>query len=478
MRGREAGAFWWMKAVVLIVDDEPAARYGMKRALESEGYAIIEAGDLDQAQQAVETRAPNVVLLDVRLASESGLDYLPVLASRESAPTVIIVTAHGSERMAVQAIKLGAYDYLAKPFDVEELRLLVGNALEAQVLRSENQRLRKELASTGTFGQLVGSAPSMKRVYSLIEKVAQTDVSVLITGESGTGKEVVAREIHARSRNASGPFVTLNCAAMPEELIESELFGHEKGAFTGAAGKRIGKFEAANKGTLFLDEIGDMSPSTQAKVLRVIEDKNFQRLGSNQTISSDVRIVSATNKLLESEVEKGGFREDLYYRLCVVKISLPPLRERKSDIPALAHSFCTRFSLAYRKQALSLSSDVLRVLLDYDWPGNVRQLRNCLERAVVLSENKEITLEALPQEILSMKKRAARSDGEPSGITVSDSLDFKSAKREFEKRYIERTLEQSSGNVTRAAARLGMHRQSLQHKIKELGLSKRFVSDD
>jgi len=352
-----------MKPVVLIVDDEPAARYGMKRALETEGYSIAEADSLESAERAVETRSPNVVLLDVRLASESGLDFLPRLTSRESPPLGIIVTAHGSERMAVQAIKLGAYDYLAKPFDVDELRLQVRNAIEAQMLRSENQRLRRKLTSAGSYGELIGSDPTMKSVYSLIEKVAQTDVSVLITGESGTGKEVVAREIHSRSRNASGPFVALNCAAMPEELIESELFGHEKGAFTGAAAKRIGKFEAANKGTLFLDEIGDMSLSTQAKVLRVIEEKQFQRLGSNETVSSDVRIISATNKPLEREIEQGTFREDLYYRLCVVRIGLPPLRDRVSDIPAIAQAFCERFSMAYRKEPLTISSEAARALV-------------------------------------------------------------------------------------------------------------------
>jgi len=315
-------------------------------------------------------------------------------------------------------------------------------------------------------------------VYSLIEKVAPSDVNVLLTGESGTGKEMVAREIHSRSRNPSGPFVSVNCAAMPGELIESELFGHEKGAFTGAAGRRVGKFEAANGGTLFLDEIGDMSLSTQAKVLRAIEEKTFQRLGSNDTLSTDARIVSATNKPLESEVESARFREDLYYRLCVVRVNLPPLRERKSDIPALVHAFCARFSLAYKNKPMKISKEVLKVLLEYNWPGNARQLRNCIERAVVLTDNEEITIEALPEEILSDQRRRPASAKPSEGITVSQTLDFRSAKREFERQYVEYSLEQAGGNVTRAAAALGMHRQSLQHKLKELGLSKRFVLDD
>ncbi|HYP26876.1 MAG TPA: sigma-54 dependent transcriptional regulator [Blastocatellia bacterium] len=465
-----------MKSTVLIVDDEPAARYGMRRALEKEGHRIFEADSIGNAEQMVETHDPGVVLLDVKLASESGLDYLPKLVSRRDAPLVIIVTAHGSERLAVEAIKLGAYDYLAKPFDVEELRILIRNATEAHRLRSENELLRNELTGTESFGQLIGSSPAMKRLFSLIEKVALTDASVLITGESGTGKEMVAREIHARSRVSSGPFVAINCAAMPEELIESELFGHEKGAFTGAGGRRVGKFEAADKGTLFLDEIGDMSLSTQAKVLRVLDEKKFQRLGSNETISTDARIISATNKDLEKMVENQQFREDLFYRLCVIRVLLPPLRERKDDIPSLAHAFGDRYSLAYRGNRMKLERSALKALLDYDWPGNVRQLRNYMERAVILSEGEEVTLDSLPE--LSASKEPENKEtpeGDEGDISVPSSLSFKDAKKEFERKYVERCLEKASGNITQAAAILGMHRQSLQHKIKELGLTKKFV---
>jgi DNA-binding NtrC family response regulator len=467
-----------MESLVLIIDDEPAARYGMKRALEKEGYAIAEADSVRSAEQLLENAAPSAVLLDVKLASESGLDYLPSLASRKEAPMVIIVTAHGSERLAIDAIRKGAYDYLAKPFDVDELRILVRNAVQAFHLRSENERLRNELAGTNTFGQLIGSSQAMTRVYSMIEKVAQTEVSVLITGESGTGKDVVAREIHARSRNKTGPFVALNCAAMPEDLIESELFGHERGAFTGASGKRIGKFEAADKGTLFLDEIGDMSLSTQAKVLRVLEDKKFQRLGSNETLSSDVRIISATNKDLKNEVEQNKFREDLYYRLCVVNINLPPLRQRKSDIPALIQAFCNRYSLAYKGEPLRISKPALKAMLEYNWPGNVRELRNLIERAVVLSDTDEITLDVLPEDMLSNELIEKDLEQDLNNSTISASLNYKEAKKEFERKYIERCLDQTSGNITQAAALLGMHRQSLQHKIKELGLAKKFIVND
>ena len=467
-----------MGSVVLIFDDEVAARYGIRRALEKEHHTILEADGVSTADELIEQRSPAVVLLDVKLESESGIDYLPRLAARPRAPVVIMITAHGSERLAVEAIKKGAYDYLAKPFDVDELRVVVRNAAEVYRLRGENSRLRSVLAGTTTFGELIGSTPAMKRVYSLIEKVGPTDVNLLITGESGTGKEVVAREIHRHGRAKTGPFVALNCAAMPEELIESELFGHEKGAFTGAAGKRVGKFELANQGTLFLDEIGDMSASTQAKVLRIIEDKQFQRLGSNETISSNVRIIAATNKDLQKEVEYQRFREDLYYRLCVVSIYLPPLRERKSDIPALVHSFCDRFGSAYGRGPVHASPAALKAIVAYDWPGNIRQLRNCIERAIVLEESDEITVEILPKEIAlkEMQSRALSSDSD--GICIPFSFDFKDAKREFEKKYIERCLEQNSGNVTRAASMLGMHRQSLQHKIKELGLTKKFVITD
>jgi DNA-binding NtrC family response regulator len=464
-----------MAATILIIDDEAAARYGMRRALEKEGYRIHEAETVSGANEILHSEPISVVLLDVRLAAESGLDYLPTVVSSVNAPSVIIVTAHGSERVAVEAIKKGAFDYLSKPFDVEELRIQVRNAVASHLLRTENERLRKVIAGGDSLGRLIGSSPAMRRIFSLIERVAQTEVNVLITGESGTGKEEVAREIHARSRVSSGPFIAMNCAAMPLELIESELFGHEKGAFTGAAGKRIGKFEAANNGSLFLDEIGDMGLETQAKVLRVIEDKRFQRLGSNETISSNARLISATNKQLDKLVEQGKFRKDLYYRLCVVQIELPPLRERKTDIPALVESFVQRYSLAYRSVPLTMSSDVLKALLEYDWPGNIRHLKNTIERAVVLAENERITLDVLPQEILGKPLKSKNFEPSSDSVAVAVEEDFKQAKKEFERKYIEKCLERSAGNITRAAAMLGIHRQSLQQKIKELGLTKRFT---
>lgn len=465
-----------MNPKVLIVDDEYSARYGMKRALEKEGYTILEAENISSADKMVEAEKPGVVLLDVKLASESGLEYLPELVAKAFAPLVIIVTAHGSERMAVESIQKGAYNYLAKPFDLDELRIVVQNAVETSALRQENKKLKNRLAGIETFGQLIGSSPAMKRIYSLIEKVAPTNVSVLITGESGTGKELVANEIHSRSSERKGPFVAINCAAMPEQLIESELFGHEKGAFTGAGNRRVGKFESADKGTLFLDEIGDMSLITQAKVLRVLEDRKFQRLGSNDTLSTDVRIISATNKDLEKEVEQNTFRADLYFRLAVVSLELPPLRERKEDIAFLSQSFCSNFSMLYRRNVNAISTQALNVMLEYDWPGNIRQLKNCIERSVVLAEEEEITLKDLPKEILAKISKNKESEVSSSDTAELLSMEFQEAKKAFERLYIERCLDQTSGNITQAAALLNMHRQSLQHKIKELGLTKKFIS--
>jgi DNA-binding NtrC family response regulator len=465
-----------MSATVLIVDDEAAARYGIRRALEKEGYSLLEADSIDEAETRLRVNTPEVVILDVKLATESGLDYLPKLVTRNAAPAVIIVTAHGSERTAVEAIKKGAFDYLSKPFEIDELRVTVRNACQSRALKIENERLRIELTGSESFGELIGSSPLMKRVYSMIEKVAQTGVNVLITGESGTGKELVAREVHNRSLVRNGPFVAVNCAAMPTELIESELFGHEKGAFTGATLKRVGKFEAANGGTLFLDEVGDMSLATQAKVLRVLEDKSFQRLGSNTLLKSDARIISATNKNLEEESVAGRFREDLFYRLCVVRLELPPLRERSSDVLQLCETFCRRFSAAYGLAPLRLSKEAARILLSHTWPGNVRELRNCIERAAVLSEGGEITVENLPEGLLgkSLPKEELQKAGNAIEIDFTD--DFKAARREFERQYIEKCLALTGGNITRAASMLGMHRQSLQHKLRELGLQKRFTT--
>jgi DNA-binding NtrC family response regulator len=466
-----------MNRRVLIVDDEVAARYGMRRALEREGYTIDEAASTDEARKRVAAAPPGLMLLDVNLPGQNGLDYLRELAAMPSPPLVVIITAHGNERMAVDAIKGGAHDYLSKPFEVDELRLVVKNALETAALRQENRALRNRLAGASGFGSMLGKSERMHRVFDTIEKVAETDVTVLIRGDSGTGKELVAREIHNRSAHRSGEFIAMNCAAMPTELIESELFGHEKGSFTGAAAQRKGKFEAADGGTIFLDEIGDMSVTTQAKVLRVLEERRLERLGGNASIPVNVRVVSATHKNLEVEIAEGRFRQDLYYRLRVVTIELPPLRERREDIPVLANDMLERYASLYGLRCREIDPEAMRLLVQYDWPGNVRELRNAIERSVVLASSEQLLVEDLPPEIADRATARLEPVGDASSLVMPFVSDFKEARKEFERTYIERRLMETGGNVTRAAELLDMHRQSLQHKLRELGIKKRYTVD-
>jgi DNA-binding NtrC family response regulator len=473
---------------ILIVDDEEAARYGISRALKS--YSVAEAASVDEARRAIAASRPDLILLDINLPGASGLDYLREIAATEDSPPVVMITAHGSERTAVEAIKAGAYDYLAKPFEVDDLRLVVKNALEAAGLRRENERLRAELKAARGVGDLLGTSDAMRRIYDLINKVAATDVTVLICGESGTGKELVARAIHERSgHRRDGAFIAMNCAALPSELIESELFGHEKGAFTGAAGQRKGKFELASGGTIFLDEIGDMSPNTQAKLLRVLEERKVERLGGTHSIPVDVRVISATNRDLTAAITTEKFRADLYYRLRVVQIDLPPLRERREDIPLLAENFLQAYANKYQLKCCEISAEAMKRLVAYDWPGNVRELRNAIERSAVLADGKSLRAEDLPEEIsanpatqkpadLFQRANPSTSEQATDVLNVPYLADFREARREFERAYIERVLNETGGNVTRAAERVGMHRQSLQQKLKDLGLTRRYVMSD
>ncbi len=464
---------------LLIVDDEEAARYGMRRALESFGCEIAEAESAESARALTSDSKFDLLLLDVNLPGISGLDFLKELQSDPSdSPLVIIITAHGSERVAVQAVKSGAYDYLSKPFELDDLRLVVKNAFETIQLRRENRSLRRRIEiEASQRGALLGNSAAMQNVRAMIEKVADTDATVLVRGESGTGKELVARELHERSTTRrAGAFVAVNCAALPTELIESELFGHEKGAFTGAAARRQGKFEQATGGTLFLDEIGDMSANVQAKLLRALEERRIERLGGNDSIPVDVRIVSATHRALEEEIATGNFRADLFYRLRVVTIDIAPLRERREDIPLLAAAFARQAVERHGLPERPLSREALRTLMEYDWPGNVRELKNAIERAAIMSEGDELSVSDLEHE------PAARASVPPISLPANGDLsvpytsDFRDDRREFERRYIARCLEESGGNVTRAASILGMHRQSLQHKLRELGLGRRYVA--
>ena len=471
------------KLRLLIVDDEEASRYGIRRGLTTLGYNVSEADSAEAARALLRQQPPDLMLLDVNLPGMSGLDFLRELQTPATAngnpPLVIIITAHGSERMAVEAVKAGAYDYLSKPFELEDLRLVVKNAAETIQLRRENVSLRRRIeVERSQRGALIGNSEGMQRVRSMIEKVAETDATVLVRGESGTGKELVARELHERnSARSSGAFVAVNCAALPSELVESELFGHEKGAFTGAAARRQGKFEQANGGTLFLDEIGDMSSNVQAKLLRALEERRIERLGSNESIPVDVRIVSATHRPLEQEIEKGNFRADLFYRLRVMTIDIPPLRERREDIPLLAEQFTRTAAERYSLPLRQIAQSALRRLIDYDWPGNVRELKNTIDRAVIMAEGEELRSQDLPDEITPAAHKPMEVEpASGDGLSVPFTADFREDRREFERRYISRCLEHTQGNVTRAAEILGMHRQSLQHKLRQLGLGRRYVS--
>ena len=459
-----------MKPKILIVDDEPAARHGLRRALSPLDCEIVEAADGVAALAAIEESIPDLIICDLQMPRMDGVELLKALDDSPKAPRVIMLTAHGSERTAVEAMKTGAYDYLSKPYEVDELRCIVDNALETVRLRSENQALRTELEQRSGFGMLSGQSKAMETVYDLIGKVAATDATVLIGGENGTGKELVARTIHAQSGRDEHSFVAMSAAALPTDLIESEMFGHEKGAFTGATERRIGKFELAHKGTLFLDEIGDMSLETQAKLLRVLQERSFERLGGNETVTVDIRLISATNRDLPADITAGRFREDLYYRLQVVDIELPPLRHRREDVPSLVYHFLDRFNQQHGKNVSEVQPDVMKLLVEHSWPGNVRQLMNVVERAVILTDGSDLTMDALSQEV-----RTASAQSVKAGQAVwREELSFQEAKFEavqsFETAFICAALEDHGGNISRAASAIGMKRQALQQKIKELGI--------
>jgi two-component system response regulator AtoC/two-component system nitrogen regulation response regulator NtrX len=453
-----------MEKLILIVDDEKAARFGMRLALEKDGYNVMEASDGINAFDVIKAKKPSLVFLDINMPKINGIQVLEEINRMESPPMIVIVTAYGSERVAVDAMKKGAYDYIAKPYEIDELRLIAKHAFEKLSLEEENARLRSEIDRLGSMGKIIGRSQEMKQVFNKIEKVGPSDVTVLIQGESGSGKELVAKEIHKKSSRKNHPMIIMNCAALPETLIESELFGHEKGAFTGATERRLGKFELADKGTIFLDEIGDMSPNTQAKVLRILQEQSFERLGGTETLRVDVRLISATHKDLFKGIKEGDFREDLYYRLKVVEILLPPLRNRREDIIILTEKFIQYFSEKHRKGVKSISNEAVKYFTKYPWPGNVRELQNVIESAVVMANAETLEISDFPEEIRSSE----------SNSSLDYNLPFRDAKKivvkAFERDFVSRKLAENKGNISKAAEALGMHRQSLQHKLKELNM--------
>lgn len=452
---------------ILIVDDEPAARYGLRRALESR-YRIAEAESAEAARMAIPTEKPDLVLLDVVMPGQDGISFLKSLREEGSEVPVLIVSALDTAKTAVEALRVGAADYLVKGFELDELRQRVANLLKLTGLEKENSALKSQLATEGQFGAMIGRSPEMRRAFEVADRVAATDSTVLILGESGTGKDLLAQEIHARSPRSSRPFIAVNCAALPENLIESELFGYERGAFTGAAQQKKGKFELAQGGTLFLDEIGDMNPVTQAKVLRALENRTIERLGGSQSIPVDVRVISATHRDLPAEIAAGKFREDLFYRLRVITIELPSLREHKEDIPVLADSFLQLHGKRLNRN-MRLDREVYAALERYDWPGNVRELKNALERSMVLSSGSQIGVKDLPEEVATGKSIMRKEFPGDADMGMNER-DFRDAKRKFEVAWITKQLASHRWNVSRTAATIGLHRQSLQEKLRELGI--------
>jgi DNA-binding NtrC family response regulator len=453
-----------MHRSILIVDDEEAARYALVRAFQKE-YRTAEAGSVAQARNHLQAERFDVILLDQSMPGQDGLTLLRELGEGPDSPAAIMITAHGSERLAVTAMKMGAYDYLTKPYEVDELRLMVARTIERQELRQEVRGLREYLAAEGQFGKMVGSSAVMRELFQQAARVADSDLPVLILGESGTGKDLLAQEIHARSPRSKGRFVALNCAALPEALVESELFGFEKGAHSTAYAARSGKFELAHQGTLFLDEIGDMDPSTQTKILRASESGTVERLGSNRGVPAEVRLVSATNKDMSILIRENRFREDLYYRLAGVTLYIPPLRDRPGDVALLAGHFWTGLEQKYKRQGPELGKDVWSRLADSPWLGNVRQLRSTLEKLFVLRRNTTVDADDISSLLAAESPRAIERKQDDFW-----NADFREAGRLFEREYLTRKLRQNGGNVTRTAISIGMARQSLQEKIKTLGI--------
>ncbi|MFA5585845.1 MAG: sigma-54 dependent transcriptional regulator [Saccharofermentanales bacterium] len=448
---------------ILIVDDEESLREILSIMLHREGYLVDAAIDGAQAVARMREITYDLVISDIKMPRLDGFELLRHIKERTPETVVIMITAFSSTEEAVEAMKRGAYDYITKPFKNEEIRLIIKNALERRALRQENQELKKELGKRYSFGSLIGKSKAMQEVYDLIQKVAGSRANVLVTGESGTGKELVAKALHYNSDRREKPFVPINCGAIPENLLESELFGHEKGSFTGAVQQKAGLFEVANGGTLFLDEIGELPPMMQVKLLRVLQEREFRRVGGTRDMHIDVRLIAATNKDLEIEVGRGGFREDLFYRLNVIRIALPSLRERREDIPLLVEHLFRKLT---DTEEVRVSDGVMRRLLDYHWPGNIRELENFLERCVVLGQTGEITEDQLPPQI---NGRALPCPGQIDQIPET-GLDLDEYLGKIEKDILLKALEKTGGVRKKAAELLGITFRSIRYRLAKFGV--------
>jgi DNA-binding NtrC family response regulator len=452
---------------ILVVEDNDTMREGMVAVLQKEGYAVEEASDGAAALALLEKRGVDLVITDHRMAGMEGLELLSRIKAGWPETEVVLITAYGTVELAVEAMKAGAWDFITKPFSGDALRLkadrvraVVAERRKVSLLSDENRYLRDEFGGRFDEGAMVGDSPVMREVYETLRKVAASESTVLVFGESGTGKELVARAIHIQSRRKNGPFIRVACGALAEGVLESELFGHEKGSFTGAIRQKRGRFELADEGSLFLDEIGDITAATQVKLLRVLQEKEFERVGGEETVHVNVRIIAATHRDLLEQVRQGRFREDLYYRLHILPVRLPPLRDRKEDIPLLAGHFLKKISAGIRKSGVFITEDGIGILKEYDWPGNVRELENVLERALVLSENNRIDAESLS--FLSVR---------PEGMDIAkEGLDLEAALASVEKRFLERAMDEAKGVKAKAAKILHIKESALYYKLEKYGL--------
>lgn len=451
-----------MKFNILIIDDEKNIREGLGAALEMDGYTVFLASDGKQGLEVLERGDIDLVITDLRMPGVSGEEILAKVTGETPGVPVIVLTGHGTIDSAVDAMRKGAYDFLTKPVNLDRLSLLVKRALEIREISLQNSVFKKEIEGKTTFENMIGKSHEIQKVFDLVKKVAPSKASVLITGESGVGKEMIANALHNLSPRKQKPFIKVHCAALSDSLLESELFGHEKGAFTGAVAMKRGRFELAHEGTIFLDEIGEISQNVQVKLLRVIQERKFERVGGEETLDVDVRIIAATNRNLEEEIKKGNFREDLYYRLNVVNINVPPLRERKDDIPIMVNNFIRKFSKENNKNITTVDTKAKNALYNYDWPGNIRELRNCIEGAVVIAEGSTLRLEDLPP--------AVRKSQENTSILIPAGTDMDTA----EKIIIRETLLFCHGNKSKTAQVLGIGRKTLHRKLLEMNL----VSED